>query len=135
MAEDAKHLYIDFDGVLHRYNSGWQGAGVIPDDPVVDEENGRDAIQWLTSLCQSGHFVVHIFSRRGSDPSNAGVGAMKMWLMKHGMPERYLKRLKFETQKPDMWLLIDDRCMQFDGAFPDPLDIKNFKPWWKNRDA
>ena len=127
---EEKHVWIDFDGVLHSYTSGWQGPAVIPDPPVVDPNTGRDAIQWLTSILQSGHFVVHIWSRRGADPRLGGINAMRVWLQQHGLDPRYLKRLKFETDKPEAFLIIDDRCMQFRGEFPDPLDMKQFKPWW-----
>lgn len=128
---EEKHIWIDFDGVLHSYTSGWEGPEIISDPPVVDPETGRDAIQWLTSLLQSGHFVVHIWSRRGADARSGGIGAMKIWLQKNGLPARYLKRLKFETDKPDVFLIIDDRAWNFDGSFPDPIDVKNFKPWWR----
>lgn len=129
-----KHIWLDFDGVLHSYESGWEGADVINDDPVVDPETGRTSIQWLTSLLQSGHFVVHIWSRRGADPRSGGIGAMKVWLQKHGLAPRYLKRLKFETDKPDAFLFIDDRAMAFDGEFPDPLEVKQFQPWWNREE-
>lgn len=128
--QEEKHIWIDFDGVLHSYTSGWQGADIIPDPPVVDPVTGRDAIQWLTSLLQSGHFVVHIWSRRAIDTRSGGIGAMRVWLQKHGLDVRYLKRVKFETGKPDAFVFIDDRSMPFTGEFPDPLEIKQFKPWW-----
>ena len=128
MASPDKHVYVDFDGVLHSYTSGWQGIDVIPDPPVVDPQTGRDAIQWLTSMLQSGNFVVHIWSRRGVDERGAGIGAMKVWLQKHGLAPRYLKQLKFERDKPDAFLFIDDRCHQFQGSFPDPIAIRKFKP-------
>ena len=131
---EPKHLWLDFDGVLHSYTSGWQGPEVIPDPPVTDPETGRNAIQWLTSLLQSGHFVVHVWSRRGADPRSGGIGAMKIWLQKHGLAPRYLKKLKFETDKPEMFLFIDDRCMRFDGSFPDPLEVKRYRPWWAEND-
>ncbi len=128
--DEEKHIWVDFDGVLHSYSSGWQGPSVIPDPPVVDADTGRDAIQWLTSVLQSGHFVVHIWSRRG-DPRTGGINAMRQWLREHGLDERYLKRLKFETDKPDVFLIIDDRAMGFEGHFPDPLEMKRFQPWWR----
>ncbi len=131
MAERKKKILIDFDGVIHRYNSGWQGERNIPDAPVIDKESGQDAIQWLRGLLQTGHFIIHIYSRRGSDPSKGGIGAMKVWLLKNGLEERYLKRIVFEKEKPESFLVIDDRCLQFKGKFFDPIEIKNFKPWWK----
>jgi len=124
-----KRLYVDFDGVLHSYTSGWLGPTNIPDPPVVDAETGRTSIQWLTSLLQSGHFEVHVFSRRAADPEEGGIQAMKKWLLDQDLEPRYLDRLKFPPDKPDFWLLIDDRCRQFTGEFPDPFEIKRFRPW------
>ncbi len=131
MATRLKKILIDFDGVIHRYNSGWLGEGQIPDAPVVDTASGQDAIQWLRTLLQCGHFAIHIYSRRGSDPSKGGIGAMKTWLSRNGLESRYLKRIVFEKEKPESFLVIDDRCLQFKGEFFEPNVIKNFKPWWK----
>ena len=35
MTDRRKLVVLDFDGVLHSYTSGWQGARNIP-DPAVD---------------------------------------------------------------------------------------------------
>jgi hypothetical protein len=45
-------LCLDFDGVIHGYQSGWQGANVIPDPPVPG------AIEAL--LTYTEHFIVCI---------------------------------------------------------------------------
>lgn len=124
-----KKLLIDFDGVLHSYTSGWQGPTVIPDPPVFDDESGRSSIDWLTSLLQSGHFDVHIWSRRNADPSEGGVEAMASWLLEHGLAKRYLDRIVWESGKPEFFLVIDDRCHRFDGEFVEPWDIDRYKPW------
>ena len=128
---DPKRLFIDFDGVIHAYTSPWTNPSEIADGPVVDIATGRTSIQWLTSLIQSGNFHIHIYSRRGADPSKGGIGAMRQWLLKHGMAERYVKRIKWETGKPDYFMVIDDRAHGFDGNFPQPHDLSAFKPWNK----
>ncbi|QED26679.1 hypothetical protein FRD01_05345 [Microvenator marinus] len=129
MANDLKKIYVDFDGVLHAYEQPWSGPAEIKDGPVVDSNTGKDAIQWLTTLLQSGHFEVHIYSRRCSNPKSGGIGAMTQWLIDHGLAARYLKRIKFATGKPDYFLIIDDRAIGFDGHFPQPHELKDFKPW------
>lgn len=128
-----KKIFIDFDGVIHRYDSRWTSASEISDPPVTDLETGKDAIQWLTTLLQSGHFELHIFSRRGADPKSGGISAMQVWLAQHGLAPRYLKRLKWVTNKPDYFMIIDDRALGFDGHFPMPHDIQDFKPWNKKK--
>lgn len=67
-----KRICVDFDGVLHRFDSGWQGADQIPDLPV------DGAIEGLHRLCDDPEIEVAIYSSRSSDPR--GIQAMKEWL-------------------------------------------------------
>jgi hypothetical protein len=60
-------LCLDFDGVIHSYTSGWQGAAIIPDQPV---EGALNFIYRATD-----HFRVAIFSSRSNQPG--GVDAMR----------------------------------------------------------
>lgn len=113
-------VLVDFDGVINSYNSGFQ-MDRIPDDPIPG------AIDWLTSL--TFVFDVRIFSARCND--RMGVEVMQNWLLKHGLDEIYLRKIKFEPGKPSNHLIIDDRCVQFTGSFKD-LDlghIQAFRPW------
>lgn len=65
-------ISVDFDGVLHSYSSGWNGARNIPDPPVVG------AIEWLVSMLP--HFEIVISSARSSQWG--GRHAMKRWIRK-----------------------------------------------------
>lgn len=129
--DELKKIFVDFDGVIHSYNSRWTSASEVNDPPVVDTETGKDAIQWLTTMLQSGHFEIHIYSKRGTDPKSGGISAMQLWLAEHGLAPRYLKRIKWATGKPDYFLIIDDRAIGFDGTFPMPHEVQDFKPWNK----
>ena len=118
-------LCIDFDGVIHSYNSKWQGVDVIPDPPVAG------AIEWLkTLLNRPDEFEVCIYSSRSKE--DKGILAMRMWLGKWGIGDAGLQDLKFPTQKPAAFLTIDDRAIQFTGTFPVPEHIKYYKPWNKH---
>ena len=55
-------LALDFDGVLHSYTSGWQGADVISDPPVPG------AIEFLMEAVE--HFEV-TFARHAEDAVHA----------------------------------------------------------------
>jgi hypothetical protein len=134
MAESLKRVFVDFDGVLHRYESAYTRPNEIADGPVVDPQTGRNAVEWLTTMLQSGHFEVHVYSRRCSDPKSGGIGAMTQWFINHGMAPRYLKRLKFATGKPDWFVIIDDRAIGFDGHFPAVHELNTFRPWNRRQD-
>lgn len=120
-----KIISIDFDGVIHSYMSGWQGADVIPDPPVPG------AIVWLSRLCRDGRFDVQIFSSRSHQ--SGGVQAMAKWLLDNGLAPMWLEEIRFPAAKPSAHLTIDDRAFCFQGQFPtlDEIDLAGDKPWWK----
>jgi hypothetical protein len=131
-----KTILCDFDGVLHSYVSGWQGARVIADPPV------DGAIDWLVSFLENycdvpeaygamappGEFKFCIYSSRSHQWG--GLKAMKQWLVTHGLAAPYLEVLSFPIFKPPAWLTIDDRAICFMGVFPTVEQIRNFKPWY-----
>jgi hypothetical protein len=128
-------ICVDFDGVIHSYTSGWQGADVISDEPV------DGAIDWLLShlpvpdaLGMAPEYVGPepvIYSARSKQ--KGGIEAMKKWLIKHGVDEWYFRDdiLKFPTQKPAAFLTIDDRAICFTGKFPTTAEMMAFVPWNK----
>lgn len=128
-------LCLDFDGVLHSYSSGWQGAAVIPDAPVPG------AIAFLyAAIC---HFEVHIYSSRSHQ--DGGIDAMMDWLALHeaawrdeeeraGQPlarTSLLLNIKWPTEKPAAFVTIDDRALTFTGQWPTIETLKAFQPWNK----
>lgn len=148
MNDTKRILLIDFDGVLHSYESGWQGARVIPDPPVPG------AMKFLDEALE--YFDVHIYSSRSRQWG--GKRAMKKWLLRElekyvcekypdehfdTLPDPFntdkyaseqlaldiLEKIKFPTKKPAAFLTIDDRCLCFKGVFPFPKVLQKFKPW------
>jgi hypothetical protein len=124
-----KTICIDFDGVLHSYESGWQGVDVIADGPV------EGAVHFLITLLSNDDFEVCVYSSRSK--SEKGINAMKCALIMWFMAERInnavmrVNQIVFPTQKPAAWLTIDDRAICFTGKFPTITEILNFKPWNK----
>ncbi len=110
---------VDFDGVLHSYTSPWSGADVIPDPPV------EGALAFLAAAVE--RFDVAVFSARSHQ--QGGVGAMRAWMMAHGLARDVVARLKFPSEKPQAIVYIDDRGWRFDGSFPSLDDIASFRPW------
>lgn len=148
-------LCLDFDGVIHSYTSGWQGARNIPDPPVPG------ALQFIVEAQK--HFTVAIFSSRSHQ--FLGRRAMKRWLFRQLMeagidhdnaPRWWLNRI-YETAFADPWrdevsfaaasvirsiqwpvhkpaamVSIDDRAWNFSGVFPGFQALLLFKPWNKS---
>jgi hypothetical protein len=113
-----KTLCIDFDGVIHSYTSGWQGATIISDPPVAG------AFDWLDTLIDE--YEVCIYSSRSKDVG--GIEAMRDWFVAYAYDPQ---DLEFPTEKPAAHLTIDDRAICFRGTFPSILEIEHFKPWYK----
>lgn len=118
---------MKFDGVLHRYTSGWKGAAEIPDGPVPG------AMRWLLDMARN--FTVTIYSARARTPD--GLWAMKeairQWCRWLEIPnqdaEWMLGRLRWAEEKSGAWLTVDDRSWQFDGKFPTISQVDEFKTW------
>lgn len=150
-------LCLDFDGVIHSYTSGWQGADVIPDPPVPG------ALEFIVKALE--RFEVHIFSSRSNQPG--GQRAMQKYLLQHYRQlalnreetpdwlQRYIERYEcswdaaviqatlaltcndigWPTEKPPAFLTIDDRAITFDGTWPNLDELASFKPWNKREPA
>jgi hypothetical protein len=145
-------LCLDFDGVIHSYDSGWKGAAVIPDPPVPG------ALDFIREALE--HFEVHIFSSRSHQWG--GKRAMKRWLVDWyremfwarkdiqqaaGDPYSWthadidedalqwgahvVQQIHFPWFKPPAMVTLDDRALTFNGIFPKPEDLRRFKPWNK----
>lgn len=121
-------LAVDFDGVLHSYQRGWQGARIIKDPPVAG------AMQFLSDA--TDEFVVCIYSTRNAQPG--GIEAMKDYLKHHlvehwhAMPdigERIFHKLQFPMDKPSAKVTLDDRAIRFNGEFPSIRSLLAFKSW------
>lgn len=115
-----KTVVFDFDGVIHSYKSGWQGAVFIPDEPVPGIEKA------LKDIHDAGYEIVIVSTRCAYV---CGMEAVNDWLNKHGLL-KYIDRICKE--KPPAIVYIDDRAICFDGK-PDGLleKINTFKPWNK----
>lgn len=113
-------VVFDFDGVIHSYSSGWQGATVIPDPPVPGIEKSLEDIK------KSGYEIVVVSTRCAS---LGGVTAIESWIDKWGLTQCIDKVRK---EKPPAIVYIDDRAICFDGH-PETLlgKIQTFKPWNK----
>lgn len=118
-------LCLDFDGVLHSYTSGWQGADVIPDPPVPG------TLQFLAEAVE--HFEVHVFSSRSGQPG--GIPSMYAWLSnwlgREGFSLSVAQAVEFPIEKPPAMLTIDDRALTFTGRWPSIEELKAFKPWYQ----
>ena len=124
-------LCMDFDGVIHSYDSGWKGIDQIPDPPVPG------ALQFLVKAME--HFRVAIYSTRSAAPE--GLTAMRTWLgywsvdPDYGMGDQFdhgaWGELEWPTEKPPAFVSIDDRAMMFTGRWPDVKGLLKFKPWNK----
>lgn len=109
-------LVLDFDGVLHSYASGWQGADVVADPPVPGAaEFCREAVR---------HFRVFVVSSRNSQPG--GLHAMTTWLHDHGFPDEMVLN---DGTKPAAFVTIDDRAITFEGRWPEIPTLLAFRPW------
>lgn len=124
-------LCIDFDGVIHSYEKGWQ-------DGKIYGTLTPGFCEWAEQAME--HFRLVIYSSRSKDPEMAI--NMKAWLTvqickwaagRSGGTPLSEGVFEFATEKPPAWLTIDDRCIPFLGDWKaQSLAVESllrFKPW------
>ena len=116
MTEYIKTICFDFDGVIHSYISGWQGAENIPDAPV------KGIKEVIDKLRETGNRVVVQSSRAQTE---AGKQAIIKYLNKNNIIVDDVT-----SQKPAAFVYIDDRGLSFSGNTDGLFEaIINFKSW------
>ena len=109
-------VVLDFDGVIHSYQSGWQGVDVIPDPPVPGM---KETIEQLRRK-----YRIVVVSSRCREPE--GISAIRQWLDKHRI---IVDDISFEKQPALVY--VDDRALTFDGDPSKLADkIDKFKTWY-----
>jgi len=111
-------LLLDFDGVIHQYTAPWAGANIVSDGPV---EGAKEFI-----VAASEVFEVCIYSARSLQAG--GIEAMTSWMLEHDLP---IDLVSFPTKKPPAFLTLDDRCICFNGQWPQIYELQSFLPWNK----
>lgn len=108
-------VVFDFDGVIHSYASGWQGATVIPDPPVHGIKEAIDEIR--------KDYEVVVVSTRCASPD--GLAAVCEYLVRNGIEVD-----KVQMEKPPAICYVDDRAICFSGNPAGlPELIRNFHSW------
>lgn len=123
-------LCIDFDGVIHSYDKGWQNG-------VIYGTVTPGFFDWAQEAAALFRLVV--YSSRSKTPE--GVAAMQDWLAEQMVlwmvdknlsgPVNFSDSFEFASEKPPAFLTIDDRAVTFTGdwsAIP-PTVLRTFKPW------
>ena len=110
-------IAMDFDGVIHSYTSGWQGADKCP-DPLVE------GIDEVIKDLRKDYKVVIVSSRAETVEGRLAI-------------RDYLKKYNIEVdgigcEKPPAIVYIDDRAICFNGDTTNLAEqVRNFKPWTK----
>lgn len=113
-------IILDFDGVLHSYESGWKGANVITDSPTP---GAKEAVAKLREK-----YVVVVVSSRCHQ--QGGIEAIKAWLL--------LWEIEVDAvsnDKPPHIVTVDDRAFRFDGDWQAVIDgIPSASVPWNKKD-
>lgn len=131
MSDFKPTICVDFDGVIHSYDRGWQN-GVIYGEVV------SGFFEWVERVRDQFNLV--IYSSRSK--TDEGVAAISLWL--HAKRNEWIKAggerhptepltIEFAHEKPAAWLTIDDRAIRFTGDWSAPElsaeAMRTFKPW------
>jgi len=125
-------LCIDFDGVIHSYDAGWQNGDIY----------GRATegfFEWALKAQEKFKLVVYSSRSKTYEGRVAMERAIMRWfgewLAPRSFPEGKAPSLEldFAHEKPPAFLTIDDRAMQFRGDWADmnPDTLAGYEVWNK----
>jgi len=103
--EPARTLCLDFDGVLHRFETPWEAPEVIPDGPTP-------LAAGFTHNAVLTYDRVVVCSVRAR--TRRGRRAIHRWLARWDFPPG----LVVTDRKPYAVAYLDDRAIRFEGAWP-----------------
>jgi histidinol phosphatase-like enzyme len=107
-----KTILIDLDGVLNIYD-GHYNENYIP--PIKE-----GALEFIKEI--SKKYKIVVFTTRNSFLASR-------WIIDNGL-EKYVENVT--NVKEPAYLIIDDRCINFDGNYNNLIDkINNFSVWYK----
>jgi len=126
---EAPILAIDFDGVIHSYEGGWQNGELY--GTLVP-----GFLEW--SIAAAEYFRLVVYSSRSRSAEQRET--MKTWMIAQASKhladcdaESWVGGFEFAAEKPPAFLTIDDRAMQFRGDWSawwlQPKKLLEFKPW------
>lgn len=126
MSEYKPIICIDFDGVIHSYENGWQ-------DGEIYGTATPGFFVW--AMKAKNHFELIVYSSRSKTPE--GIAAMQeaigRWAQEDGCtdPENVVAWFDFSDVKPPAFLTIDDRAICFQGNWSalDPAELLEFRTW------
>lgn len=127
-------LCVDFHGVIHSHTSKNHAPSIGPG--IADEAPVPGAFEWLERA--SEFFRVVIVCARFSIPGPQGMENMiaaQEWFRRNrfrlavGLDLACTTPVILAPYKPTCHVLLDDRAITFDGSFPDPKRLFNFRPW------
>ena len=150
-------ICVDFDGVIHSYENGWQNGHIY--GTVVP-----GFFEWVESV--KDEFKIVVYSSRSADPElkNRMITWLYIRYMEWTGDIKYIPNINivdmniddfntnivivkadidkfnaifsFSDTKPAAFITIDDRALRFNGdwAAPKftPQALKEFKPWTQN---
>lgn len=112
-------VVMDFDGVIHSYESGWHEGQKITD---IYDEPVEGIAKAIENLRFSGFKVVVVSSRCRK---LSGRIAIRRWLKRYGITVDSVRR-----DKPPARCYVDDRAICFRGDCTNLVDnVRTFKSW------
>ncbi len=105
--KDKERIMIDFDGVIHSYDKGWQD-GRIYGNPI---KGTKEALEKLRKKYEIVIFTTRASNRFNESPtSDELIEDLKKWLAKHEIPYD-----EITSEKYGAIAYIDDKAIRFEG--------------------